>query len=144
MSHIDTETVKIWFEKGKEGIKQFSQDVYIELEDRIFQDALEIGIENTIAALYEADVDDNKIISLLNVFWGINARDATDRLSYEKQNAPRRKLEQYMKLQGYTSKEIDCFISSHAVGIKLRHDPKLRALWRKPEELMKAVQKADK
>jgi hypothetical protein len=31
---------------------------------------IEIGIANTVAALYEANVEDSDIINLLNKYWG--------------------------------------------------------------------------
>lgn len=62
---------------------KFYGDSINEAGNKAFGDTLEIGITNTIAALYEANVEDNDIVELLNKHWGISRNEA-DRLVFEK------------------------------------------------------------
>jgi len=144
MSKIDSEKVKEFLSSGARTLAAYALDAY---ENRLdeegsnaFADAIEIGIANTVAALYEANVEDNEIIRVLNLIWGINEDEATDRLVFEKTQALLRELKDYLRLQGMSSKDILNFMRSNKVSMKLRHNPDLRALRRKPEKLMKAVQ----
>lgn len=108
--------------------------------EKAFSDAIEIGIKNTFAALYDANVSDEEILRVVYEHWGITKPEAEDRLIYEKQQAPIRNLKQYMKLQGYTKREIDVFIQENKVFIKVRHDKELWKLKDAPDKLFKAVQ----
>lgn len=105
-----------------------------------FSDAIEIGITNTMAALYDADVDDDEIIRVLNKYWGINRDEAEERLIYEKRQAAIRELERYLKMQGFSAIEIKQFMKTNNASIKIRHSNELWKLRRKPEKLMKEVQ----
>lgn len=73
-------------------LKEILGESLTSIEEKIFCDAINIGIENTIAALYDADIEDEKIIELLNKYWGINYREATERLAHEKRQALKRVL----------------------------------------------------
>jgi hypothetical protein len=109
-------------------------------KEEIFSDAIEIGIINTISALYDADVNDDEIIRILNKYWGINKDEAEERLIFEKFQAAIRELEGYLKMQGYSAAEIRQFMKSNQASIKIRHNNELWKLRRKPEKLMKEVQ----
>lgn len=65
--------------------------------EQAFSEAIELGIENTIASLYDATVSDKEIIRVVCVHWGISHQDAEDRLVWEKQQAVIRSLRQYLK-----------------------------------------------
>lgn len=93
-----------------------------------------------MAALYDADVDDDEIIRVLNKYWGINRDEAENRLVYEKCQAAIRELERYLKMQGFSAIEINQFMKSNNASIKIRHSNELWKLRRKPEKLMKEVQ----
>ena len=45
-----------------------------------FSQAIEIGIENTIAALYDANVDDKEILRVVSEQWGLPIEEIEDRL----------------------------------------------------------------
>lgn len=62
--------------------------------EQAFSEAIEIGIENTIAALYDAKVDDKEILRVVGEHWGIGLQEAEERLIFEKQQAAIRSLKQ--------------------------------------------------
>lgn len=105
-----------------------------------FSDAIEIGIENTIASLYEANVDDKEILRIVGEQWGIRIEDVEDRLVWEKSQSAIRSLKQYLKLQGFTKGEVDQFIKTNRAIFKIGHNKELWGLRRTPQKLMKAVQ----
>lgn len=105
-----------------------------------FSEAIGIGIENTIASLYEADVDDREILRIVSEQWGIRIEEVEDRLVWEKRQSAIRSLKQYLKLQGFTKGEIEQFIKTNRVLFKIGHNKELWKLRRTPQKLMKAVQ----
>lgn len=143
MLQIDSEVVKQHLAKGGKVVLGLAQELYGEsinkIGDRAFAEAIEIGIENTVAALYEANVEDKDIINHMNKYWGICKEEAIDRLIYEKVQAPLRELKLLLKMQGLSPKEIQNFMISNKVSMKLKKNPDLRELRRKPDKLMKAI-----
>lgn len=139
------EDIKEYFIEGGKLVTDFALKFYGEslnqAGDVAFSDAIEIGIENTVAALYDADVEDDVIIRMLNKHWGISNDEAEKRLIFEKSQAAIRELRRYLKLQGYSISEIDQFMLLNKASIKIRHNAELRTLKRNPEKLMKVVQK---
>lgn len=104
-----------------------------------FAEALEIGIANTIAAMYDANNQDESIINALNKYWGITYEEAEQRLLFEKSQSTIRELERYMKLQGFTEKDIRLFFKENKVASQVRHNRELWELRRKPDKLMQRV-----
>ena len=49
-------------------------------------------------------------------------------------------LKRYLKMQGYSKREISEFMKSNMALIKISHNKELWELRRNPEKLMKAVQ----
>ena len=105
-----------------------------------FSEAIELGIENTIASLYDAKVSDKEIIRVVCEHWGISHQDAEDRLLWEKQQAAIRSLRQYLKLQGYSSFDIKDFMSESKASLRIRHEKDLWKLKDAPEKLFKTLQ----
>ena len=143
MSQINSEIIREYLVTGGKIVEGLALKIYgnsiNEAGNRAFADALEIGITNTIAALYEANVEDNEIINLLNKHWGISRNEAIDRLVFEKKQAPLREVRQYLQMQGLSSQEIHHFMLSNRVSAKLMDNPELRELRRNPSELIKAI-----
>lgn len=106
--------------------------------EQAFSEAIELGIENTIASLYDATVSDKEIIR--GVHWGISHQDAEDRLVWEKQQAVIRSLRQYLKLQGYSSLGIKDFMIENNTLMRIRHEKDLWKLKDAPEKLFKILQ----
>ena len=105
-----------------------------------FSQAIEIGIENTIAALYDANVDDKEILRVVSEQWGLPIEEIEDRLIWEKHEVAIRALRQYLKLQGYSPSEIRQFMQSNSALTKIRENRELWKLRNNPQKLMKVVQ----
>lgn len=108
--------------------------------EQAFSEAIELGIENTVASLYDAKVSDREIIRVVCKHWGLSHQDAEDRLVWEKQQAAIRSLRQYLKLQGYSSLDIKDFMSESKASIRIRHEKDLWKLKDAPEKLFKTLQ----
>jgi len=61
-------------------------------------------------------------------------------LLYEKRTAPARALRYHLKMQGFTETEIQQYMRSNSVLIKLRENHELWKLKDNPQKLMKAIQ----
>lgn len=105
-----------------------------------FSQAISIGIENTIAALYDANVEDKEILRVVSEHWGLCTEEVEDRLILEKSQATIRSLKQYLRLQGFTANEINRFMNANHAATKIRHDKDLWKLRNAPQKLMKAIQ----
>ena len=104
-----------------------------------FSEAIEIGIENTIAALYDAEVEDKEILRIVNEHWGLPREEIVERLIWEKRQAAIRVLEQYLKLQGLSNEEIRKFMMDNRAAVKINHSNELWKLRKVPQQLEKAV-----
>jgi hypothetical protein len=146
MSEISSDDVKEYLAAGGKFVAGLALKIYgdsiNQAGEAAFSNAIEIGITNTMAALYDADVDDDKIIRVLNKYWGINRDEAEKRLVFEKGQAAIRELERYLKMQGFSTIKINQFMKSNNAYIKIRHSNELWKLRRKPEKLMKEVQES--
>ncbi|MBD5146278.1 MAG: hypothetical protein HDT21_10300 [Ruminococcus sp.] len=110
------------------------------VREEAFCEAIEIGIEKTFSALYDANVNDEEIINVVCKYWEISRQEAEDRLIDEKQQAAVRNLKQYMKRQNYREHEIDEFFQVHKVLIKIRRNKELWKLKNNPDKLFKDIQ----
>ena len=141
MAKLTAEVVADYIKQGGTSLLDVARDVYADGANRAFEDAIEIGIGNTVSALYEANVSDDKIAHLLNKYWGIPMNEAEDRLLYEKSDSVIRALRHYLKMQGYSQSDIQHFMITSRSIIKIRHDRELWEMKDNPEKLFKAVQK---
>lgn len=141
---ISKEDVIDFFKGGGKVLYNLAIKIYGESLDQAvenaFSEAMEIGIGNTFAALYDANVRDEEILRVVYEHWGMPKQEAEDRLIFEKQQALIRKLKLYLKLQGYTEKEIKTFLVEHKVSIKIRNNKELLKFKHCPDKLFKAVQ----
>lgn len=144
MPKISADDVKEYLETGGKIVAGLALKLYGEsinqAGEAAFSDAIEIGITNTVASLYDTDVDDEEIIRVLNKYWGINREEAEERLLFEKYQSAIRELKRYLKMQGFSAKEIHQFMISNNASIKIKHSNELWKLRRKPDKLMKEVQ----
>lgn len=131
-----------YLEKGIKSVGAWALNIYGEslnqAGEQAFSEAIEFGIENTIAALYDAKVNDKEICRVVSEHWGISYQEAEDRLVWEKQQATIRALKQYLKLQGYSGIDIDSFMRKS--NVRIRHEKELWKLKDAPEKLFKALQ----
>ncbi|MFV2048619.1 hypothetical protein KDJ21_005495 [Metabacillus litoralis] len=146
MSEISSDDVKEYLAAGGKFVADLALEIYgdslNQAGEAAFSNAIEIGIKNTIAALYDANVDDEEIIRVLNKYWGINQDEAESRLVFEKVQATIRELERYLRMQGFSAIKINQFMKSNNASVKIRHRNELWRLRRKPEKLMKEVQES--
>lgn len=140
MLKINSDDIKEYWVLGRNLVLKLYGDSINQAGEEAFSDAIEVGISNTIAALYDADVDGEEIIRVLNKYWGINRDEAEERIIYEKKQAAIRELERFLKMQGFSAIEINQFMKSNKALIKIKHNNELWKLRREPEKLMKAVQ----
>ena len=123
---------------GQLGLQIYGESL-TKVGEQAFSEAIEIGIINTIATLYEAKVPDEEILRVVNAHWGIDQHEVSDRLIFEKQQATIRSLEKYLKLQGYSKNEMREFMKKENAKDKIRHNKDLWQLKDKPEKLMNAI-----
>ena len=141
MEKLTGEVVAYYIKQGGTALLDVARDVYADGGNRAFEDAIDIGIGNTVSALYEANVSDDKIIHLLNKYWGIKMNEAEDRLLFEKYESVIRALRHYLKMQGYSQSDIQHFMITNRAIIKIKHDRELWKMKDNPEKLFKIVQK---
>lgn len=131
-----------YLKKGIKSVGALALNIYGEslnqAGEQAFSEAIELGIENTISALYDAKVNDKEICRVVSEHWGISYKEAEERLVWEKQQATIRSLKQYLKLQGYSGIDIDSFMCKSKV--RIRHEKELWKLKDAPEKLFKALQ----
>ena len=140
-SSNNAEMIKEVMKKGASCLCETIKEVYDKNSVQAFNDATEIGVSNMIAAMYEAGVDDDLIIKMLNKYWRIEQQDAVQRIVFEKQKLCTRELSRYLQLQGYSEGEIHTLLRDQRVGIKIRHNKELLKLWNNPQKLLKEIQR---
>lgn len=140
MTKITRDIVVDYIKQGGNELLNMVRDAYANEANRTFYDAIEIGIENTVSALYEANLTDDQIINLLVKHWGITMEDAENKLILEKSQSVIRNLKHFLKMQGYTEREIQDFMIRTAASCKIRHEKELWKMKNNPEELFKVVQ----
>ena len=140
---ITKDDIFIFLKNSGKAIGSLTLNAYGEslnqIGEKAFLNAIEIGIENTIATLYDANVNDKEILRVVVEHWGIPIQEVEDRLVWEKQQATIRSLKQYLRLQGKTITEINTFIIEEKVSIKVRYHTELWKLKNNPEKLMKEL-----
>lgn len=144
MTKIAVDDVKNYLASGGKFIAQLALDVYGESINRVgetaFSDAIEIGIENTILALIDANVVDDEIIRVINKYWGINQDEAEKRIVFEKGKLTTNELKRYLRMQGCSDNEIHQFMITNSAASKIRHNPNLWKLRYTPNKLAEAIQ----
>lgn len=107
---------------------------------KAFSEAIEIGIENTIATLYDACVPEEELIRVVESHWGLTKKEVKDRLVWEMGQAPIRALKRYLKEElGYTDTQVTLFMRETRASGKIRNTVELWDLFREPAKLMEAV-----
>lgn len=141
MSKITGEMVVDYIKQGGNALLNIARDVYADEANHAFCDAIEIGITNTVEALYDANLADDQVVNLLVKHWGITMEEAENRLIFEKSQSVVRTLRHFLKMQGYSQQEIQHFMLTTKAMQKIRHDKELWKMKDNPEKLFKAVQK---
>lgn len=113
-----------------------------ECED-IFWKTVELGVENTMRAPVEADVEDNAMVSALCEVWGLSRKEAAERVAWLKRKIAVERLEEFLLLKGKRSEAVDKFCREHAVLKRLSNGDSLLELWDKPEQLYMELSRMD-
>lgn len=145
MAKAFTKADLIYFLKeGGKSLSNLALSIYGEsinqAGEKAFSEAIEIGIENTIATLYDAKVSDKEILRVVSEHWGIASKEVEDRLIWEKQQTTIRSLKQYLRLQGYSASDIEHFMQENEVAIHIRNNHNLWKMSDTPEKLIIAIQ----
>lgn len=105
-----------------------------ECED-VFLRTVELGIENTMRALIEADVEDGSMVSALCEVWGMPRKEAAERIVWLKRKVAIERLKEFLLLKGRRGEVVDKFCREYAVQKRLSNDDSLLEFWDKPDQL---------
>ena len=140
---MNAEAVRDFFISGGKIIGNLAISLYGKSLDvagkNAFSDAIEIGITNSITALYNADVKDEVILREMTAVWGISKDEAIDRLLIIKGNCAIEALKQHLRLQGWDDAEIRHFMITTHAAHTIRNNHDLWKLKNTPDKLYKAV-----
>ena len=100
-----------------------------------FDQGIEIGIENTIRALIDASVNEDKMITAIQKSWGLSREDSAQKIGSVKRKIALEGLEEYMLFKGKSKFAVNKFKQEYLVIIRLNHDESLIDLWNKPGQL---------
>ena len=101
--------------------------------ENVFWRTVELGIENTMRALVEANVEDSAMVSALCEVWGLSRKEAA--VAWLKRRIAVERLKEFLLLKGKRSEAVDKFCREYAVLKRLSDDDSLLELWDKPEQL---------
>ncbi len=100
-----------------------------------FDQGIEIGVENTIRALIDASVHEDKMITAIQKSWGLSREDSAQKIGSVKRKIALEGLEEYLLCKGKSKFAVNKFKQEYSVIIRLNHDESLIGLWDKPEKL---------
>lgn len=127
------------FNRGVTAVTEVCSDVLNDLisNERIeaFDQGIEIGIENTIRALIDASVHEDKKITAMQKSWGLSREDSAQKIGSIKRRIALEGLEEYLLCKGNSKIAVNKFKREYSVIIRLNHDESLIGLWNKPEQL---------
>ena len=127
------------FNRGVTLITETCSEVLNDLisDERIeaFDQGIEIGIENTIRALLDASVHEDKIVTAIQKSWGLSREDSAQRIGSVKLKIALEGLEEYLLCKGNGKIAVKEFKRKYSVVIRLNHDESLIDLWNKPGQL---------
>ena len=142
------ENLEKWGKKALNFLRETNGEIISKERDSAFAEAIEIGIESTVAALNEVSAktkfEDTVIYELLQKYWGIDRDEAIERLKAERiVEAPCRALKEYLKGKlGLDDMAIKEYMRLNLVRIHLRHHPEFCKYT--PEKLKKEIEKLNK
>ena len=102
-----------------DSVETARNDKVKEIEEKGYNDGIQLGIFNTIFALYSANMKDEDIIQITREVWKIEENEIEDILVETKQNFILRKLRRYLKLQGENEKSIRNFFDKNKIQLNL-------------------------
>lgn len=127
-------------ENGVDFFKDIAKNVTENIENKGYDDGIEIGKSNTIKALLYADINDrDNFISIIKKVWEMDETEIEDRIVFEKKCILVEKIKEYLRFNGYTKKDIIDFLRKNTINIKLNKDCDLWKLKDNPEKLIRAI-----
>lgn len=143
MEKLNYEQIKHYFyEVGITFKDSIVESLYNRIEimkKNVYDEAIELGINKTIATLDDANLKDQEIIRIVKDKWSMDENDIIGRLLFVRRTDAIECLKRYLKLQGYYESEVKEFMSKNMATVKIRHEKDLWKLRKNPEKLMKAV-----
>ena len=120
-------------ETGKDIINKYLRN---EIEEALeFERKKELKL--VTKALYEANDNEDVFIKLLNDNWGMDRAQARELYRLEKNvKQPKRVLIRHLQNEGYENSYIMNFMKKYNVEEKLKNDPTLCKLTKKPSDLI--------
>ncbi|PAK67641.1 hypothetical protein [Lactococcus lactis] len=132
--------IKLRIKNGGLNLFNIFKESYANGLDKIgeeaFEEAIEIGIENTITSLLYAAIDNKKMISLLNQVWNIPYKEAEKRIDFVKHKEALRNIHDHLKNNGKSEKEIKEIFKEKNISIRLRRENHLLNFWNKPKKIL--------
>lgn len=122
-------------ESAGEGIIEGLRQSISKPQEDAYLQGINTGKGKTIAALYEANVEDSAIIELMNKHWDMTMRETTHILTIEKRQAALRELQLFLELEGYSESMIRSFMIKHSVTMQMKENPELQKLRNDPKKL---------
>lgn len=90
-------------------LKDLGKEMVFSMEDTIkekgFNEAIYIGINNTVRCLLESSASDDKIRMLMKKYWDISAYETNKIIEYCKLDILLALLDDYLNKQGYKTQE---------------------------------------
>ena len=140
MSTINDETV---IEKsirlGGFFAKDIARGVLDKRADEAYNEAIEVGITNTVLALLDASVDENTIEMMLNKYWDISKTEADGRIDFGKAEILKQCIHDYLWRQGESEEQIRNIMKETKATIKIMHNLELYKYKDKPKKLFQII-----
>lgn len=112
-----------------------------EIKDEGFNEGIDIGISNTINALFYANVnDESEIIDIVRKVWKLDEYDIENRIIEEKRIFLIKKIRKHLRLKGFEEINIKEFIQKNNILEKINRNNELWKLKNNPEKLIKTVE----
>lgn len=136
---MSKEGFRDFLNKSVNAAKEGMAEALVRREEDVYNDAIELGISKTIAALHDANVKDIEIIRVMNKYWGMASPEVKERLLEEKYRSVKDALRDYLEMEGYNESEIRQFMRENRVSKKIHENRELWKLKNNPEKLIKAL-----
>jgi len=127
-------------ENGIDFLKDITENVTQNINNKGYDDGIEIGKSNTIKSLLYANINDrDTFISAVRKVWNMDETEIEDRIVFEKKAILTEKIKEYLRFNGNTEGYIKDFFRENQVIIKLKDNCDLWKLKDNPEKLIKAI-----
>ena len=120
-------------------IKEVISNILCEIKGQITDvqnnDTREYGISKSIDCLLEVNNDVEQIANVINKHWNVPHIEATNRIEFQMQSLAKKSIVSYLHNIGMTENEINDYIKSKNIFMRINHEPQLKLLWKNPKKL---------